>query len=233
MTINPLASSPASGSTCTSRATSTSSTSAASTAAVSTEGAGRMRPPPPGDGGGLLGAIADALKSIGVDGGEERDGGAESAAATGTTSTEGDTGNAAQALGGFLEDLMDALHAQDSGAMPAAYGEGPRGGPGKLSSDLQSLIAALDDGDTGTAAAESTGSTASAASTAGTDSTDSTDSTASAGSVSALQGSFRSLLGALGSTDVDPDSKLSSFLQTLASKLPSAGGAGNLIDTTA
>lgn len=214
MTINSLTSSASSALTYASRVSGTSATS-------STRQADGVRPPPPDEGGGLIGAIADALKSIGVDGGEETD-------ASSTTSTESDTGNAAQALGSFLENLMGALHAQngEEGATPA-YGEPPQGGPGmgggpgKLSSDLQSLISALGD-----AAGTTT-------STTGSTSTDGTSDTETDSSVSALQDSFKSLLTALGGDGADSESKLSSFLQTLSAKLPSAGSSGNLIDTTA
>jgi hypothetical protein len=178
--------------------------------ASSAQQAGGMRPPPD-DGGGFIGAIADALKSIGIDGGD---------AAMDATSTDGDTGDTAQALGGFLENLMGALHAQNTdgaGAAPA-YGEAPQGGPGmgggpgRLSADLQSLISALGDG---AEASVSTGAGEAGA------------------SVSALQSSFKDLLASLGGDGGDADAKLSGFLQALAAKLPSAGSAGNLIDTTA
>ena len=182
-----------------------------------------VRPPPPDEGGGLIGAIADALKSIGVDGGEETD------AASTTSGTESDTANAAQALGSFLESLMGALHAQngEEGAATPAYGEPPQGGPGmgggpgKLSSDLQGLISAL---------GNATGSTTATTDSTSTDDTSATDTDSS---VSALQDSFKSLLTALGVDAADSGSKLSSFLQTLSAKLPSAGSSGNLIDTTA
>jgi hypothetical protein len=157
------------------------------------------RPPPPDDGGGFVGAIADALKSIGVDD-------TTTSADTAGTGATASTSNAAQALGSFLENLMGALHARNGGSeTPPAYGEAPQGGPGKLSSDLQSLISQLD-----------------------SDGTDTGDST-----VGALQGSFKDLLGALGTGTDDADTRLASFLQALSSKLPSAGSSGNLVDTTA
>jgi hypothetical protein len=213
MTINSLTAGSTSGLAYTNRVSGTSSAAASSAAPQ----AGGMRPPPPDDGGGLIGAIADALKSIGVDGSADTDS-AAATAADGTTDGETGTGNAAQALGSFLESLMGALHAQNSGDAPPAYGEAPQGapgmggGPGKLSADLQGLISALGDG-TESAAAETT-------STAGT-------------GVAALQDSFKNLLTALGGDGADADTKLSSFLQTLSARLPSAGSSGNLINTTA
>ena len=181
-------------------------------AGSSAQQAGRRQPPD--EGGGLLGAIADALKSIGVDG---ESASATSAASTDTTaSTESDNTDTTAALGSFLENLMAALHAQGGESGAARYGEPPEGGPGKLSSDLQSLISALGDG------AAPGGSATSAADGTGTDS-----------SVAALQGAFANLLTSLGGDAGDANAKLSSFLETLSSRLPSAGSAGNLIDTTA
>ncbi len=189
-----------------------------------TTATGQTPPPPPGDGGGLLGAIADALKSVGIGGTDDT---GSTSASTSTSETGSDS--EAQALGSFLENLMGALHAQNSGSPDSAaqYGEPPQGGPGlgggpgKLASDLQSLISSLDDGIGGTGGTESAASTDSVAGTEASDST------------AALQSSFKSLLTALGGDGSDASSKLSSFLQTLSSRLPSAGSAGNLINTTA
>lgn len=206
MNISSLSTSAASGLTYTSRVSGTSST-------TQNQQVGGTRPPPPPDGGGLIGAIADALKSIGV-AGTSTD---ETSTDGTTTSAEGTTGatdttNAAQALGTFLESLMGALHAQqEEGTAPPAYGEPPQGGPGKLSTDLQSLIAEL----------------------GGTASTTEEEATETSDSVSALQSSFKSLLTALGGDGSDADTQLTSFLQALSSKLPSAGSSGNLIDTSA
>ncbi|UMR29171.1 hypothetical protein MJ904_19020 [Massilia sp. MB5] len=184
----------------------------------SADGVAQRRPPPP-DGGGLVNAIADALKSIGV-------GSAEDAAGTGadtdsTSITSGTGSNAAQALGGFLQDLMAALHEQggaqggpppygeagQGGAPGGAGGPGPGGGPGKLASDLQGLISKLDGG-------------------ASSDDETVSDSTT-------LESSFKSLLQALGSDSSDSSTQLSSFLKALANGLPNAGSSGNLINTSA
>ncbi|GGX86745.1 hypothetical protein GJV26_28835 [Massilia dura] len=221
MTINSLTAGAASQLSYASRLSGTSSTTA-------TRQSSQMPPPPPGDGGGLLGAIADALKSVGIGGTDDTGSTSASSGTSTSTSESSETGtdSEAQALGSFLENLMGALHAQNSGSTDSAaqYGEPPQGGPdlgggpGKLASDLQSLISSLEDGTGGTESAASTDSVA------GTEASDST---------AALQSSFKSLLTALGGDGSDASSKLSSFLQTLSSRLPSAGSAGNLINTTA
>lgn len=199
------------------------------------------RPPPPPDGGAMIGALADALQSIGVTATSAADDG------TSTSTTSSDSGasstsdsNVAQALGGFLHELMGALHAQggtqggsQSGAPPDGQAYGPPGGPGgaggpggpgRLSSDLQSLISELGSGTSSTTSSDTT-------STDGTDSTSST-STAASDSVDSLETSFKNLLQALGSDTSNSNDKLSSFLQTLANKLPGAGTSGNLVNTT-
>lgn len=179
-------------------------------------------PPPPQSGGGFINAIASVLESLGLSEGDS---------ATGdSTSSDGSTGsgNAAQALGSFLHELMGALHEQ--GASPEssspgdgqAYGPpggnggpggpggpGGAGGSGKLEADLQSLISKL----------------GSSSETAGSDGTED--------SGSALESSFQSLLEALGSDTSNSGGKLASFLQALSDKLPNAGTSGNLINTSA
>lgn len=77
------------------------------------------------------------------------------------------------------------------------------GGPGRLAEDLQSLIASLQ-----------------------SDSSETNE-------ASSLESSFSALLSAFGADDSDFSTKLASFLQTLADKLPQAGSSGNLINTTA
>ncbi|TWI69357.1 hypothetical protein IP91_00425 [Pseudoduganella lurida] len=222
MSINSLTTSAASQLAYTSRVSGTSSTSS-----TSSSQAVRQAPPArPDDGGGLIGAIADALKSIGVASTEDT----STASTDGTTSSSDttSTGNAAQALGTFLESLMGALHAQNAGSGSDAgdggtppYGEPPQGGPGmgggpgKLSSDLESLIASLSEG------------------TGNTDSQSATESTGTDSTVGTLQSTFKDLLSALGSDSADATTQLTSFLQSLSSKLPSAGSTGNLINTSA
>lgn len=168
------------------------------------------RPPPPPDGGGFIDAVASALESLGISDG-------------GSAGTEASTsGNAAQALGSFLHEMMGALHEHGASSSPSSssssgdshgYGlPGGAGGPGKLEADLQSLIAKL-------------------GSSTETDSADSSsDSTGEAGS--SLETSFQSLLEALGGDTSDASGKLASFLQALSDKLPNAGTSGNLINTS-
>ncbi|KQX01816.1 hypothetical protein ASC94_04290 [Massilia sp. Root418] len=188
------------------------------------------RPPPPDD-GGFIDAIASALQSLGL---SSSDG--ATADSTGTSSTGADTGeaagsgNAAQALGSFLHELMGALHEQGTSSSaspppgggqaygpPGGGGPGGPGGPGKLEADLQSLVAKLTSGsDTATSEADEA---AEATNGAGTGAT-------------ALETSFQSLLEALGSDTSDASGKLASFLQALSDILPNAGSSGNLINTS-
>ena len=170
------------------------------------------RPPPPPDGGGFIDAVASALESLGISDG-------------GSAGTEASSsGNAAQALGSFLHEMMGALHEQGASSSPSpssssssgdshGYGlPGGAGGPGKLEADLQSLIAKL-------------------GSSTETDSADSSsDSTGEPGSW--LETSCQSLLEALGGDTSDASGKLASFLQALSDKLPNAGTSGNLINTS-
>lgn len=164
-------------------------------------------PPPPGpppEASGFVSAIGEALESLGV-----------------SDVAASDKENAASALGSFLQELMASLHEQGAASGARAEGaSGPggpggaggpgglggppgAGGPGRLAEDLQSLISSLQ-GDS------------------------SEDSEASS-----LETSFSSLLEALGTDSSDAQSKLASFLQTLADKLPQSGSSGNLINTTA
>jgi len=119
----------------------------------------------------------------------------------------GDKESAASSLGSFLQELMTSLHEQGeangAGAAGAGGPGGPGGGPGRLAEDLQSLISSLQD-----------------------------DSSAT-GETSSLESSFASLLSSLGAESSDSKSRLASFLQALADKLPQAGSSGNLINTTA
>ena len=180
---------------------------------------GARRPPPP-DGGGFADAIAEALKSIGVT--DTSASGTSSATSTDAAESTDGTDTVADALGSFLQSLMGALHAQSSGQPEApppyseAAGQGG-GGPGKLESDLQSLIAKLGSGGTATSA----------------DSADGTD------AVSDLETTFQNLLDRLGggsataSADgTDAGTKLAAFLEALSSKVGGSGASGNLVNTT-
>jgi hypothetical protein len=207
-----------------------SSTNSASSAAStnSTSGADRVRPPPPKDGGGFADAIAEALASIGIsDVGTESSASASGTSAT-AEATDGstDANDVAAALGSFLQSLMGALHAQhsDNAEAPPPYSEqqGGAGGPGKLETDLQSLIAEV-----------SAGTSSSA-----------TDGSDSADAVDQLESAFANLLDKLGagtdasatggtdSTGTDAASKLAAFLQALSAKVGGNGASGNLVNTT-
>ncbi|HEY1152172.1 MAG TPA: hypothetical protein VGF27_26595 [Pseudoduganella sp.] len=201
-------------------------------------------PPPPREGGGFISAIADALKSIGV-------GSADSSTATTAGAADGATAdssaessvNAAQALGGFLQELMGALHGQGSEASgPSPYGQpggggpggpggpggsGGAGGPGKLAEDLQGLIAKLGSS-YGTASidgASSASSTSSASGTSGTSSASGTDCADSAVGGSGTAG-VSSADGA--STTASTDGASTTSSADSVSKADSASGTGNL-----
>jgi hypothetical protein len=157
-------------------------------------------------GGAFIGAIASALSDIGVN----------SASSTDAAST-GESTDPANAVGDFLQTLMETLHSQGGGhghGGPHGAGGPPAkppsgGGNGGIASDLQNLIKSLG--------------------SANTDSTSGTE----AGTSSGLSDSFKNLLGELGIDNTDAGSKLSQFLQTLASRLESSGTSGNLVNTTA
>jgi hypothetical protein len=192
-----------------------------SSSASGDDASGQVRngPPPPRDGGGFIDAIASALQSIGV---SNSDSGTSTTSSTSDSSTDSSasSGNAAQALGSFLHDLMGALHKQGADSSSSgdkqSYGH-HQGGPGRMGADLQSLISKLGSG--------STSDTSGTASTSDTDSEDST--------TSSLTTSFQGLLQSLGSDTSDASGKLSSFLQALSDKLPDAGASGNMINTSA
>lgn len=120
-----------------------------------------------------------------------------------------DKESAASSLGSFLQELMTSLHGQgEANGAPAEGSGGPggpggAGGPGRLAEDLQSLISSLQ-GDS-----------------------------SETGESSSLESSFSSLLSSLGADSSESKTKLASFLQALADKLPQAGSSGNVINTTA
>lgn len=194
--------------------TSTANTSATSSPATAS---GSAR-----DGSTFISAIASALSDIGV-----------TASSAGGTDPSVATTDPAQALGGFLQNFMQTLHAQNAGTQAdgnaaasdagATQGSAPAhahlhhgGKGGNLQADLKSQIASL--GSTGT------DSTASAATTA---------SATTASATADLSNSFKNLLGALGADSSGASAKLGQFLQTLSSKLESSGPSGNLVNTTA
>jgi hypothetical protein len=209
------------------QATQYSSATSASGATGTTAASGASR-----DGSTFISAIASALSDIGV-----------SAPSTGGASTGATTADPAQALGGFLQTLMQTLQSQNAGAQQGAQGDsavagtdatatqgaapahahGHHGGGkgGHMQADLKSLIASL--GSTSTDGTASSATAADATSTAAT----------ATGATSELAGSFKNLLGALGVDSANSSAKLGQFLQTLSSKLESSGPSGNLVNTTA
>ncbi|WP_373986708.1 hypothetical protein [Duganella sp. BuS-21] len=213
-----------------SRLSSTNSTNSASSAGSTTNTTGvRPPPPPPKDGGGFADAIAEALASIGISEVGTDSSGSAAASSAEATDASADANDVAAALGSFLQSLMGALHAQhsDNAEAPPPYGEqqGGAGGPGKLESDLQSLIAEV-------------GAGASSSATDGSDSADAVDQ---------LESAFANLLDKLGagtdassadgtastdSTGTDAASKLAAFLQALSAKVGGSGVSGNLVNTT-
>ncbi|MET0320886.1 MAG: hypothetical protein ABW069_09225 [Duganella sp.] len=184
-----------------------------------------VRRPPPPDGGGLIGAISDALSSIGIT--DLSTAGTDAAAANAGSESGTGSDDVAQALGGFLQSLMGALHAQNAPGSDAtsAYseGQGQGGGPGKLESDLQSLLSKLTSG----SAADSAGSSdpLSDLETAFQNLLD------KVGNGSSISTSSSSSTAGTGSTSATGD-KLASFLQALQSKVGGSGSSGNLVDTS-
>lgn len=187
-------------------------------------------PPPDGGGGGpLLGAIANALQSLGQS--------SSSTASTDSSSDnsgKSDSGNAAQALGSFLQKLMAALQdvsgskSQGEGPPPPpppALNAGTDGGP--LAQDLQKLIASLS-----SQSASDTSSTSSATTSA--ESSTSTATTAAAETANTdLSSSFNELLDALGLSQQNGSQALQNFLQSILTQVSQHGRQGNFVDTSA
>jgi hypothetical protein len=172
---------------------------------LSTDGTGQMRQAPPPAPPGPLPGEGGFINAIGS--------ALESLGVTDVAAT--DKESAGSSLGSFLQELMTSLHEQGeangagvesaggTGGPGVRGGPGGAGGAGRLAEDLQSLISSLQG--------------------------DSSDT----GESWSLESSFSSLLSALGADNSDSRTKLASFLQTLADKLPQAGSSGNLINTTA
>jgi hypothetical protein len=116
-----------------------------------------------------------------------------------------DKESAASSLGSFLQELMTSLHDQGEANGAGVEGSGARGGPGGPGRLAEDLQSLIS----------------------------SLQSDSETGQSSSLESSFSSLLSALGTDSSDSSSKLVSFLQTLADKLPQAGSSGNLVNTTA
>lgn len=194
-------------------------------------------PPRPHGGGGLGKAVIQSLAdTLGIDTSSSSGASATDGSTSTTDSTLGttDVASAQQALGSFMQSLMSALHAQGAGASassgtnggdPDGDGDGPRGprmgqgGPGRMESDLQSLIQKLASSSTGTSTSS--------------DSTTASDSTSNDSGTSTLQDSFKNLLSSLGVSTDDSNDKLNSFLQSLQNKMADVHPSGNAVNTTA
>lgn len=186
-------------------------------------------PPPPPDGGGLIDAIAKALQSLGVGESSSESANSDSTnAAISNDAADTNSANAAQALGSFLQELLGALHQQkttkqtstetssDTQALSNAIGAREFRGPARLQDDLQSLMTQLQSAENADAEETSTTTT----------------------STSNLSSSFAKLLQALGVSESssgagNSNTKLSDFLQTLMSNLPTENQRGNVINVVA
>jgi len=185
---------------------------------------------------GLMHAIAQALSQIGVPGAPGALGGSFSASPT-SPSGSSVRAHPEAALSAFVQNLLEALHAQhaseqdpapgtdsdnDYGSFTGAAGamsEAARGGTrAGLQADLQNLLQAL------SASASASGSGATAASAAFAPS--SSFATSSAASLAALQSSFQNLLGMFGAAS--GATTLSDFLGALSSDL-----GGTALDSSA
>ena len=185
-------------------------------------------PPPPPDGGGLIDAIAKALQSLGVGESSSESANSDSTnAAISNDAADTNSANVAQALGSFLQELLGVLHQQkttkqtstetssDTQALSNATGAREFRGPARLQDDLQSLMTQLQSAEN--ADAEETSTTT---------------------STSNLSSSFAKLLQALGVSESssgagNSNTKLSDFLQTLMSNLPTENQRGNVINVVA
>jgi hypothetical protein len=200
-------------------AASTTAAQASQYRSASTAAAAKPAGAAPPDGKAFVSAIASALQEIGV-------------AAAGSDSANADP---AAALGDFLNELMASLQSGGAkgGAAPPGPPPGGAGGPpppgagggGGMKSELASLVGSLAR-QSATDSDEAEDGSTSTSTSASTD----TD-TESVGTK--LASSFGTLLGALGLDSTDSASKLGQFLQSLATRLETAGPAGNLINTSA
>ena len=201
-------------------------------------------PPPPrhhGGGGDFIDAIKQALASL------EADTATSSTVTTSSTDGTTSTQNVDAALNSFLQNLLTALHSESASnsttdsstdnasvtsasAVAAATASSaaaaanrpplPPPGGGRLEEDLTKLVQSL---------------SASESSTSSTDTASASDSGISGSSSSAstntdLESSFANLLSALGDAG---GTSLSSFLQSITTKLHATPASGNIINTTA
>lgn len=207
-------------------------------------------------------AIKDAFASLGVSldrtSGASAPATTSSTTDASSTSATGDSGNAINA---FVQNLLAALHGQAAApttttastsattdasstlqiAQPGAtaaqaasepvkahHGHGGHGHHGKLEGDLQSLISELTSSSDPTTdpASIATDPTASASTSAASASTAGTP-------LSALQQSFNAVLAQSGVSPSGGGNALTSFLESLASRLHGAPATGNVVSTAA
>lgn len=205
-----------------------------------------LPPPPPrhGGGGSFMDAIKEVLAALEAD--TSSTGTATSSSVTTTSSDDvTSTKNVDAALNSFLQNLLIALHSEsasnssidsstDTGSTTsasavaaamassaaAAANRPPPPPPvdGRLEADLTKLVQSL---------------SASESSTSSTDTATSTSDSSSSGSSATntdLESSFANLLSALGDSG---GTSLSSFLQSITTKLHATPSSGNIINTTA
>lgn len=195
-------------------------------------------PPPDGGGGGpLLGAIANALQSLGQSSSRAAStdlASLSSSDSSGDSSSDTSSSNAAQALGSFLQKLMAALQevsgskSQGEGPPPPpppAINAGADGGP--LAKDLQKLIANL----SSQSASDTSSTSSTATSTENSTSTETTAVTETANTD--LSSSFNQLLDALGLSQQNSSQALQNFLQSILTQVSQHGRQGNFVDTSA
>ncbi|WP_050477064.1 hypothetical protein [Herbaspirillum rhizosphaerae] len=200
-------------------------------------------PPPPrhhGGGGDFIDAIKQALASL------EADTATSSTVTTSSTDNTTSTQNVDAALNSFLQNLLTALHSESasnsnsttdsstddnsvtsasavaaataSSAAAAANRPPPPPGGGRLEEDLTKLVQSLSASESSTSSTDT--ASASDSSTSGSSSSTNTD----------LESSFANLLSALGDAG---GTSLSSFLQSITTKLHATPSSGNIINTTA
>ena len=194
-------------------------------------------PPRHHGGGGFVDAIKEALASL------DTDTATSSSVTTSSSDDATSTQNVDAALNSFLQNLLTALHSESApssstdnstdtesvssasavaaataSSAAAAANRPPPPGDGRLEADLTKLVQSL------SAAESSTSSTDTTASAS--DSSSSSSSSTTAG----LEGSFADLLSALGDSG---GTSLSSFLQSISTKLHATPSSGNIINTTA
>lgn len=207
------------------------------------------RPPHGGGGGGsFVDAIKDVLAALSTD------------AATSTTATMSyssdatSTMNVDSALDSFLQNLFAALRSESTASTTTSDGSdaqsdssasavaaatatattaaanrpppppppnsGAVPGLGHLESDLSKLVQSLSSTESGSSSTDTADTTATTIAAASSSSTTN----------SGLESSFENLLSALGDSG---GTTLSSFLQTIATKLHATPSSGNIVNTTA